>query len=42
MRQKDAILAENAMLSKLAEKQAKAVVAANELQRSTGFQLVRF
>lgn len=41
MRQKDAIAAENAVLSKLAEKQQRAVDSATDLQHSLGVQLVR-
>lgn len=39
MRQKDAIAAENAVLSKLAEKQQRAVDSATDLQHSLGIQL---
>ena len=41
MRQKDAIAAENQVLIKLAEKQARAVEAANDLQHTIGTSLVR-
>lgn len=41
MRQKEALAAENTVLTKLAEKQQRAVEGAHELQTTTGQQVVR-